>query len=392
MLRRIDTVEGRGKLKARRAPYWQRLSAGCHVGFRKLSADSDGTWLAQTYDEATRKQMRRSMGAFGDMLPHLRFDAAKKAAEAWASHLSRGGSADTLTVRQACEEYVASVRARTGDTTADDIASRFKRHVYADKIARFDLTKLTRRHVEAWRQNLAATPVIINPHARRPRTRARAASSVNRDMAALRAAFNLAYDNGSVTTDMAWRVALRRIENADRQRDAYLDRSQRTALIEGAAPDLAQFLRGLSMVPLRPGALALLTAGSFDRRLGVLAIGKDKSGADRRIKLPRQTAALFEAHAKDKLPAAPLLARQDGKAWNKDAWKKPVRAAAKVAGLPDSVTAYALRHSTITDLVTGGLDLLTVAQVSGTSVAMIEKHYGHLRADHAANALAGLVL
>ena len=93
MLRRIGTVEGRGRLKARRSPYWQRLSIGCHVGFRKLSADSDGTWLAQTYDEATRKQMRRSMGAFGDMLPHLRFDAAKKAAEAWASHLSRGGSA-----------------------------------------------------------------------------------------------------------------------------------------------------------------------------------------------------------------------------------------------------------------------------------------------------------
>jgi integrase len=210
--------------------------------------------------------------------------------------------------------------------------------------------------------------------------------------AALRAAFNLAYDNGSVTTDMAWRVALRRIENADRQRDAYLDCVQRRALIENAAPDLARFLSRLSMVPLRPGALASLTAGSFDKRLGVLAIGKDKAGADRKIKLPKQTAAFFEAQAKDKLPAAPLLARHAGKAWDKDSWKKPVRIAVKVAGLPDSVTAYALRHSTITDLVTGGLDLLTIAQVSGTSVAMIEKHYGHLRADHAANALAGLVL
>jgi len=67
-------------------------------------------------------------------------------------------------------------------------------------------------------------------------------------------------------------------------------------------------------------------------------------------------------------------------------------AAAKRAGLPDTVTAYAMRHSAITDLVTGGLDLLTVAQLSGTSVAMIERHYGHLRADHAAAALATLAL
>lgn len=45
-------------------------------------------------------------------------------------------------------------------------------------------------------------------------------------------------------------------------------------------------------------------------------------------------------------------------------------------------------NAAITDLiVTGGLDLLTVAQLSGTSVAMIEKHYGHLRAETAVAAL-----
>jgi len=124
----------------------------------------------------------------------------------------------------------------------------------------------------------------------------------------------------------------------------------------------------------------------------VLTIGTDKSGRDRRIKLPAGTAAFFEERAKDKLPAAPLFARSDGKAWNKDAWKWPIKEAAQAAGLPDIVTAYAMRHSVITDLVTAGLDLLTVAQLSGTSVAMIERHYGHLRADHAAAALATLVL
>jgi hypothetical protein len=36
--------------------------------------------------------------------------------------------------------------------------------------------------------------------------------------------------------------------------------------------------------------------------------------------------------------------------------------------------------------------LLTIAQISGTSVAMIEKHHAHLIQDHAAKALAGLAL
>lgn len=145
-------------------------------------------------------------------------------------------------------------------------------------------------------------------------------------------------------------------------------------------------------MPIRPGALAALTVSSFDKRLGVLTIGKDKTGRDRKIKLPKATAEFFEVQSKDKTPAAPLPARSGGKAWDKDAWKKPVKAAAHAAELPVSVTAYAMRHSVITDLGTNGLDLLTVAQLSGTSVAMIEKHYGHLRADHAAAALAMLAL
>jgi site-specific recombinase XerD len=86
------------------------------------------------------------------------------------------------------------------------------------------------------------------------------------------------------------------------------------------------------------------------------------------------------------------VSRADGKSWDKDAWKWPVKAAAAAAKLPVGTTAYTLRHSVISDLVHDGLDLLTVAQISGTSVAMIERHYGHLRSDVAAGALAKLAL
>ena len=392
MAHRIDTVEARSKLKPRRPPYWQKLSGGCHLGYRKMTTGSDGTWLAQAYDPETQKQTRRSLGVFEHLTDGQRFDAAKKAAEAWFEHLGKGGTLDSSTVKKACEDYVSHVRAAKGDTQADDIEARFTRWVYSDRIAAIELPKLTRKHVDAWRAALMKAPVVVNPHAEEPTERKRAASSVNRDMTALRAAFNHAHDNAAVTNDLAWRVALRPIENADGRRDAYLDRKQRLALIDKATADVGLFLKALALVPLRPGALAALTVASFDKRLGVLTIGKDKAGRDRRIKLPENIAAFFVERSKDKTPGAPLLARADGKAWDKDAWKKPIKAAVIAAELPGSITAYAMRHSAITDLVTGGLDLLTVAQLSGTSVAMIERHYGHLRADHAAAALATLVL
>lgn len=389
----ISTVAAREKLKVRREPYWSRITAGCHLGFRKMSASTPGTWIAKFRDAETGRRDKRSLGDFAELTPALRYDAAKRAAEEWFSHLGKGGAAESVTVKAACESYVKHVRETRGDRPADDLDMRFKRWVCEDTLGRVELGKLTKPKVETWRKALAKTPVVVNRDKRaEPVTRSRATSSVNRDISALRAALNYAHDAGQTTSDMAWRVALRPTKNADGRRDIYLDRTERKALAAKAAPELALLLRGLSLVPLRPGALAALTAGSFDKRLGVLTIGKDKAGKDRRIKLPDATAAFFAEQAKDKLPTAPLFAQADGKAWNKDDWKRPIKHAAAEAELAPTTTAYALRHSVITDLVTGGLDLLTVAQLSGTSVVMIERHYGHLQAEHAAAALAKLAI
>jgi hypothetical protein len=84
--------------------------------------------------------------------------------------------------------------------------------------------------------------------------------------------------------------------------------------------------------------------------------------------------------------------RANGKAWDKNSWKLPIAAAVAAAGLPSAATAYTLRHRTITDLVSAGLPLPTIAQISGTSVEMIERHCGHLASDAAVKALVELVL
>lgn len=393
MAHNIHTVSARDKLAPRREPYWHRLSKGQYLGFRKMSAATDGVWVARAQDEQTTAKHYNSLGGFSELPDHQRFDAASKAAMEWFAHLGRGGSTESMTVRMACDEYVKHVRSTKGDKAADDLNARFRRWVHDHAIASIDLAKLTRLKVEAWRKSLSVTPVKVNRDDREvPLTRERSPGSVNRDSTAIRAALNYAHDCGHVTSDMAWRVALRPTKNADGRRDVYLDRHQRRKLLEKASPDVATFLRGLSLVPLRPGALAALKAGQFDKRLSTLTVGSDKAGQDRRIKLPATTAAMFAELAKGKLPAAPLFTRADGKAWDKDAWKGPIKEAAIAAKLPAGTTAYALRHSAITDLVTGGLDTMTVAQLSGTSILMIEKNYGHLRADHAAQALAKLTL
>lgn len=391
MATRIDTVASRDKLKPRREPYWHRLRRGCYLGFRKMTSDGAGVWIARARDEEAgpTKQAYKSLGDFGALPDHQRFDAASKAAQTWFEHLGRGGSTGGATVSDACSRYVKHLRAHKTDRAADDAEARFKTYVLnSPKLASTELTKLTPLHLEAWRKALKEMPTRSGGR----RGELRSESTLNRDMTCFRAALNLAFLDGLVTSDFAWRGKLRPIKNADRRRELYLDRAQRLKFIEKAPADLAAFLRGLSQVPLRPGALAKLATGDYDKRLKVLKIGQDKAGKDRRIKMPDVTATFFEEACKGKLPSAPLLARANGKAWNKDAWKGPVKEAVVAAKLPEGTTAYTLRHSVISDLVHDGLDLLTVAQISGTSVAMIERHYGHLRSEVAASALAKLAL
>lgn len=317
MATRIDTVSARDRLPPRRDPYWQRISKGYYLGVRKMAKESECTWLARAHDEASGKQVYMTLGTLQELPSHQRFDAAVKAAQAWFEHLGRGGSHDTsITVKTVCEEYVQALRASGRPDAAKDAEGRFKRWIYGN--ARFSgtpLLKLTPKALADWRAALQATKALPQDKAK-PATRERSASTLNRDMSTLRAALNLALENGHVPTDAAWRVKLKPVKAADRRRDVYLDRAQRQSWIAAAPDDLRPFMRALAMIPLRPGAMAALTAGNFDKRLSTLTIGKDKAGADRRITLPPAIAAFFTELGANKLPKAFLFTRADGKPWN----------------------------------------------------------------------------
>ncbi|MDO8772175.1 MAG: integrase [Burkholderiaceae bacterium] len=389
----INTVSARDKLKIRREPYWHRVAKGCYLGYRKMTSGPGGTWIARLLDESTGKQSYNALGDFPELPDHMRFDAAYKAADAWFKHRNEGGSAIIITVGEACQRYVDKQRNEGKEAGAKDLEMRFGRWMYPDKkLSDTPITKLTQGQVNDWRMRLTKAPALLQDKTKAG-TRQKSDSSINREMAVLKAALNLAVRDGYATSDAAWKYKLTPIKNATGRRDCYLDITQRRALIASAPADLAAYLKALSLLPFRPGAMAALTAGSFDKRLSVLTVGKDKSGKDRKITLPPVTAAFFAQQVKGKLPTAPLVARADGKFWNKDSWKGPFKDSALLAKLPSSATTYALRHSVITDLIAlHKLSTMTVAQLAGTSVLMIEKHYGHLLHDHAANALALLAL
>lgn len=382
----LSKVGEREKLKARREPYWQRLRKGCFLGFRPSKRGGKGTWIARAYDEDAGKYQLKALGDFGSLAGNEMFAAAKRDAEALAVLVEAGGKvrAKIETVGDACREYAK---------TRPEADKRFARYVYRDAVASVKLSKVRRRHLKEWRERLEAQPALVTRSKRgEMRTRQRAASTVNRDMAVFRAALAKVLSPGVPDSEAAWQEALQAHRNADGRRTLYLDLDQRRALVEAINVEAAPFARAMCLLPLRPGALSALVAGDFDKRTSELTIGKDKTGKPRRIQLPAEAAKLFTAQIANKLPTAPLFMRNNGTAWDKSSWKLPIRAAAVAAGLPEGASAYTLRHSTITDLVSAGLPLLTIAQISGASAEMIERHYGHLASNAATQALGTLAL
>lgn len=390
----LRRVKDRDALKPRRDPYWEVLSEGVYLGFRKMGASSSGTWIARWRDPRTDDKPQHALGRFDEHPESERYDLARTAALSWVAHLTGGGVKEAITIRKACERYVERLAREKGAASAASARERVARLVDADRIADVEVLDLRRSDLVDWRERVAALPAAVTRGKDKGErvTRPRSMVTLNRDMAVLRAALNLALEDGYASTDAAWRVALKAVKADAQRREIYLDRSERRALVEAADSEIQPFLRGLCLLPLRPGALAALRVEQFDKRRATLTIGRDKNGKARTILLPDEAAALLAEQARSKLPAAPLFARSDGRRWDKDAWKGPIKDAVIAAKLPPAASAYTLRHSTISDLVRGGLDLLSVAQISGTSVAMIEAHYGHLNRTHAAAALAGLAL
>jgi len=386
---KIQKVADRAKLSPRRDPYWHKVRKGCFLGYRKMVNGSSGNWIARCRDDATGKQRHHSIGEFGHCPESDRFDLAMKAAEQWFVHLDRGGSAKIIDVRETCERYLEHIERTKGKRSMADIERRFNQYVFTDAdFCRIELTKLTPAHVGGWRKRLYQTPTKSGPQ----RGEKRAGNSLNRDMTCLRSALNFAFSEGLTSSDFAWKSKLRPLPLTDGQREIVINQQQRRALLDALPDDLSQLVMTACLLPLRPGAIAELKVKDFDAFQKVLTVPIDKSGGGRKLLLPQQAMLHFASACKNKLPEAYIFTQANGAKWNRHAWKKPFKKSVQSIGLPPSTVFYSLRHSLITELVHSGLDLLTLAQISGTSLKMIERHYGHLTRTQSLRALEKLAI
>lgn len=349
-------------MKVRREPHWQRLESGQYLGFRR----GPDTWIAR-YRGRDGGQHYHSLGEA------MEFDDAKAKAEAWLTQIA-GSTVRTVqrgTVKSALQAYLDDLRHQGRTDAAKAAEGIFKTVVYKDPIADVKLERATGDDFREWQSRLTV--------GRKPR-------SANRYVRSVVAGLNRASELGHVGKPSAWHLTALGDDTDDENETAvFLSPEQRKALLAASTPAAALFFRGLEMTGGRPKELAAALVSHFDGNRIRLAHkkGKPPKLRVRHSELGPEGVEFFTQLASDR-PGTDLLFTDAGRQWARGRWAEEVRAAVKKHNekargklrLPDGVGAYAFRHARISELLQKhGVDPLTVAAQTGTSVVVIEKNY-----------------
>jgi integrase len=366
----LHKVRIRAALKPRREPYWgPPLATGRFLGLRKID-EARATWIARARDDAGR-QHYRSLGYLGDAFD---WEQAKAAAGEWFKALDAGVTDAPATLQALCEAYVENRKHEKGEACARDAEARFERTIDGTVIGGTIAEKLRTPHYRRWFHGL---PV--------------GKAAANRTLTALKAALNLAVKNRRIPAERA--IEWGQVEphrNAGQRRTLFLDLAQRRKLLAACDGALRDLIEAAMTTGARAGELVSAMRNQFDARTGSMTF-TGKTGT-RTVPLSPAAVALFTRLAKGKTPKARLLVRDDGKPWAHSDWDEAVKAAAAEAKLPSGTVLYTLRHSFITQALQDGMPTLDVARLVGTSLPMIDKHYGHLVSGAARDRLAAVQL
>lgn len=356
----LRTKTARAKLPTRSAPHTQKLGPGRILGYRRQTDGKAGSWILRTakaeggYDQEVIGIADDQTAADGrDILSYEQ--ALAKAVGQTTADPSR------VTIADALDDW-AEWKCKTASSGKQcaDLRNRARR--LARPFPRKTLKTLTARDVTQWLNGIVATG--DNPQARR--------ATANRELAVLKAALTRAADLHAYQGTRAWE-AVPKFSKAESfgKRMVILTEAEEARLIAAARPDVADLLRALQATGARFGEIASATVGDLvGNRLALTG----KTGR-RVIVLSSDKADWFRRKAGNRPPDAPLIPRQDGKAWPDGGQMKPVRSAVAAADLPEDVTSYALRHGFITRALSRGVPTVAVAQHVGSSVQMIEQTY-----------------
>ncbi|MCP3869434.1 MAG: tyrosine-type recombinase/integrase [Gammaproteobacteria bacterium] len=357
----IDTITKRRNLPPRREPYWHKLRAGQYLGLRK--SERSETWIVRRSTDGGKKKYY-SLG--GD----LDFERAQDEALAWLkqSEQVEPGQPTRYTVTVAVADYVAHLAIENGEKSSKAVKQSLEKHLVS-RLGKVELGRLTTNQIKKWRDGLVKTGD--------PETVRRSKDTANRVLSIAKAAFNLAFRSGIIGSDTAWR-RVPAFKGVGENRKLFLTEGQVQALLEAATGGFRALLQAAVLTGGRYGELVAVKVSDLDLINGALQL--DGKTGPRDCYLSDDAMDFLKIQARDRLPQACLFTRDDGTPWGKSHQHRPMKEAVQSAKLPAETVFYSLRHYHISRALLAHIPAQVIAENCGTSIRMLEKHYGKFMA------------
>jgi integrase len=376
----IENRTARLKLPVSSNPRWTNLGSGTGIGYRRTKAA--GTWSKRTSDGRGGYTIE-VIGTADDYqeadgVNVLNYFQAQRRAIALAG--TGGGTDDgkLVTVAGALDRYEDDLKIRS-----QDIANVARVRVHLPKpLADRTVALLTQRELRHWRDGLTKE---LEP------------STVNRVCTALKAALNLVCgEDDRITNQRAWGKGLAGIPNATVSNNVVIsDQAVRAISVHAytvISEQFGMYVEVAAVTGARPSQITRLLVRDLQDdqpdhpRLMVPASRKGRGQrkvTHRAVPIPKSLAVRLRRAVNGRPDNAWLLTKPNGELWGKNDHARPFRRTVEAAGLDgDTITIYALRHSSITRQLLAGVPIRVIADTHDTSVAMIEKTYSQRLSDH----------
>jgi integrase len=401
---KLETRTARAVLKSSGKPYWRAIDEGLHLGYRKGA--QSGKWVMRRY-VGGQSYVVETIGTADDKIDAdgaviLTFSQAQALARQQFVERKRSqagvpsNEAGPYKVRDAVSDYLAWLgehgkSARVIRWTAE--AS------ILPELGNEPVARLTSDQINRWRESAAKEPArlrtkpgqkqryrTVAPEDREEEKRRRRATA-NRKLVILKAALNMAWREGRVPSDAAWRK-VKPYRDTDRARSRYLLVAECQRLINAADPDLRLMIQAALQTGCRYAELAALVVSDFNSDAGTLHIQTSKSGKSRHVVLTDEGVTFFRSLTTGRSSRDRLLVKADGGRWLKSHQHRPMREACEHANIEPSVSFHVMRHTWASLAVMNGAPLMVVARNLGHSdTRMVERHYGHLAPSYVADAI-----
>jgi integrase len=399
----LGNRSGRVRLKARRKPYWRLISAGQHIGYRRhQSTPHAGTWVARFY-LGEERYAECVLGAADDALAAdgikvLDFRQAQDAAREWFVKQGRkaagvDGASEPYTVERCLTDYLAWYGAHRKAPQATRHA--VEAHILPSLGAR-EVSALPAAEIKRWLQGIAAAPPRLRsakgaaPKWRKvtgPEGERKRKATANRILTILKAALNMAFTDGRVPSDAAWR-RVQPFKGVDSAKIVYLEAEQATRIINSCEASFRRLVQAALLTGCRYGELAALRVGDMKAEPAAVQIRDSKSAKPRYVYLSEEGAAFFRHLVAGRPDSEHLFLRADFQPWGRSEQFRRMKDACKLARIDGAVSFHVLRHTYASHyLMSGGTLPGLASQLGHADTRMTLRHYAHLadrwRADEA---------